>query len=164
MAVPGYIEFTDDEGNPIEGSVQIAGREGMCEVMEFDHTVRIPTDAQMGTLTGVRQHRPLTIVKPYDRASPQLYQSLVTGATLEEVVVHWYQIDKTGSEVEYFQHRLRDAKIADMQAFMYNTKDPQKEQFTHMEKVAILYGEITWLYVDGNIEATDSWTNERVSA
>lgn len=164
MAVPAYIEFTDHDGQPIEGSVQIAGREGMCEVMEFDHTVRIPTDAQMGTLTGVRQHRPLTIVKPYDRASPILYDALCTGKTLDEVTVHWYQIDRTGSEVEYFRHILKRAKISNIQAFMYNTKDPRKEQFTHMEKVSLLYGVITWQFVDGNIEAEDSWENERVSA
>lgn len=161
MAVPGYIQFNDSEGNAIEGSVQIAGREGMCEVMEFDHTVRIPTDEQMGTLTGVRQHRPMKIVKPYDRASPLLYDALCNGETLSEVVLSWYQIDKTGTEVEYFRHTLKDAKISEMNAFMYNTKDPRKEQFTHMERVAILYGEITWLYVDGNIEYTDSWVKER---
>jgi type VI secretion system secreted protein Hcp len=48
-----------------------------------------------------------------------------------------------------------------MQSFMPNTKDPRKEQFTHMEKVSILYGKINWLYQDGNIEYTDSWTAER---
>ncbi|NBB85892.1 MAG: type VI secretion system tube protein Hcp [Bacteroidetes bacterium] len=161
MAVPGYIEFKDSEGNAVEGSVKIAGREGMCEVMEFDHTVRIPTDSQMGTLTGVRQHRPMQVVKPYDRASPLLYDMLCNGETLSEVILHWYHIDDTGTEVEYFRHTLKDGKISDINAFMYNTKDPQKEQFTHMERVSILYGEITWQFMDGNIEYVDSWVSAR---
>jgi type VI secretion system secreted protein Hcp len=63
--------------------------------------------------------------------------------------------------VEYFTHTFKKAKIADMNSFMYNTKDPTKEQFTHMEEVSMLYEEITWLYKDGNIEYTDSWTAER---
>lgn len=161
MPVPGYAEIKDSEGNAIEGSVQVAGREGMCEVMEFDHNVRIPTDQQSGDLTGVRQHQPATIVKPYDKASPLLFDALCNGESLQEVIIHWYKIDKTGSEVEYFTHTLEEAKISDMQSFMPNTKDPTKEQFTHMEKVSILYGKITWLYQDGNVEYTDSWTAER---
>lgn len=161
MAVPGYCEITDSEGNPIEGSVQIAGREGMCEVMKFDHNVRIPVDEAKGSLTGIRQHRKAEIVKPFDKASPLLYDALCNGETLQEVIIHWYQIDKTGSEVEYFRHTLKDAKVSDMNAFMYNTKDPTKEQFTHMEKVSFLYSEITWQHMDGNIEYTDSWVAER---
>jgi type VI secretion system secreted protein Hcp len=44
---------------------------------------------------------------------------------------------------------------------MPETKNPQKEQFGHHERISILYSKITWLYPDGNIEYTDSWTAER---
>jgi type VI secretion system secreted protein Hcp len=161
MPIPAYAEIKDNEGNPIEGSVQVKGREGMSEIMEFDHTVRIPTDEQSGDLTGVRQHKPATLVKPYDKASPLLYDALCNGKNLNEVKVHWYRINKDGKEEEYFTHTLKKAKIADIESYMPNTKNPRKEQFTHMEKVSILYGEITWLYHDGNIEYNDSWTSGR---
>lgn len=161
MPVPGYAEFVDSEGNPIEGSVQVAGREGMVEIQEFDHDVRIPTDEAKGELMGVRQHRPATLTKPYDKASPLLYDALCNGETLQEVKVHWYTINKTGEEVEYFTHTLKEAKISKIQSFMPETKNPQKEQFGHHERVHILYSKITWLFQDGNIEYTDAWTAER---
>jgi len=157
MPVPGYVEFKDSEGSLIPGSVKVAGRKDMCEVMEFDHNVRIPTDQQSGDLTGVRQHRPVTLVKPYDTASPLLFDALCNGETLNEVKVHWYRINESGKEEEYFTHTLKKAKVADMTSFMPNTKDPKKEQFTHMEKVSILYRKITWKHKD-NFEYTDSWT------
>lgn len=160
MPIAAYCYFTNSEGEAIEGSVAKEGREGSCEIMEFDHNVRIPMDAQTGDLTGVRQHRPAVLTKQYDKASPLLYDALCNGESLQEVVIHWYQIDKTGSEVEYFRHVLEDAKLSDMKSYMPNTKDPRKEQFTHMEKVSVLYSKITWLYVDGNIEYTDSWVTQ----
>lgn len=161
MAIPAYCEFKDSGGNAIEGSVQVANREGMCEIMKFDHNVRIPVDKMSGELTGIRQHQPAAIVKPYDKATPLLFDALCNGETLQEVIIHWYKIDEAGKEVEYFTHTLKSAKISDMNSFMYNTKDPTKEQFTHMEKVSLLYEEITWKFLDGNIEYTDAWKAER---
>lgn len=160
MPIAAYCYFTDSEGNAIEGSVTKENREGSCEIMEFDHNVRIPMDSQTGGLTGVRQHKPAVLTKEYDRASPLLYKALCNGESLQEVKIHWYRIDKTGTEVEYFRHTLEDAKIANMEAYMPHTKDPQKEQYTHMEKIHVLYGKITWLYVDGNIEYMDSWVSQ----
>lgn len=161
MPIPAYCEFVDSEGSAIEGSVQVAGREGMCEVQEFDHTVRIPTDEAKGELMGVRQHRPATLVKPYDKASHRLFDALCNGETLQEVILHWYKISKTGDEVEYFTHTLEEAKISEIESFMPSTKDPQKEQFGHHERISILYSKITWLFQEGNLEYTDSWTAER---
>ncbi len=161
MATPGYAEFLDDQGNLIEGGVQIAGREGWSEIMEFEHGMDIPTDPHTGKLTGVRQHGELTLVKEYDSASPLLYRACCVGQTLSEVNIHWYQIDDTGTEVEYFRHTLEQAKVAAVKSFMHNTKDPRYERMTHLEKVSLVYGQITWLYVDGSLEYTDSWVEER---
>jgi len=56
MAIPAYMWITDDQGNEISGSVNVAGREGSVEVLAFDHELRIPTDADSGELTGTRKH------------------------------------------------------------------------------------------------------------
>ena len=50
MPIPAYATFKDDSGGELKGSVTIAGREGSSEVMEFDHDVYIPTDANNGRL------------------------------------------------------------------------------------------------------------------
>lgn len=146
----GYAEIKDSEGNLIEGNASILGREGLVKVLRFDHTVRIPTNDRKGELTGVRQHGPASFVKPFDKATPLLADALCNGETLQEVVFHWYRRE-SGDLVEYFRHTLKEAKFSEHQAF---GSIPQ-------EKLSILYSKITWLFLDGNIEYTDSWTAAR---
>jgi len=31
----------------------------------------------------------------------------------------------------------------------------------HLEEVALVYGKITWTYVDGNVEYIDEWTAQK---
>ncbi len=161
MPTPAYIWIKDDQGSDIKGSVAIAGREGSCEVMEFAHDLHIPTDPHTGKLTGVRMHNPIMITKSYDAASPYLYKACCEGQTLKEVTIKWYAIDDTGSEKEYFIHKLGDVKVSSMKANMPNTKDPAKERYVHLEEVALVYGKITWTYVEGSIEYMDSWTTQK---
>lgn len=160
MPTPFYIEF-EGQGGPIEGSVQIAGREGMVEGLQFDHAVEIPVDPHTGESTGVRQHGAVKITKAFDKSSPLLYKACTEGELLPSVVLHWYRIDETGSEVEYFTHTLTDARVSTIQGVSPHVKDPQRQSYTHMEIVHLVYGGITWLFVDGNIEHEDQWHGAR---
>lgn len=161
MAIPAYMWLKDDQGNAIEGSVSVADREGSIEVLGFEHELRIPTDNDTGALTGTRKHEPFVLTKSYDASSPYLYKACSKGQTLEELILSWYQIDETGNEKEYFRHTLNDVKITSVKPKMHNVKELDKERFPHMEQVSIRYARITWAYIDGNIEFSDSWTEGR---
>jgi len=161
MAIPAYMWITDDQGNEIRGSVTIADREGTVEVLGFEHEVRIPTDQDTGMLTGTRKHEPVQILKAYDSASPYLYKACSNGQTLREIRLAWYTIDDTGTEKEYFRHVLEDVKVTSVNPVMHNVKDLDKERFPHLESIKCRYGRITWSYVDGNIEFSDSWNEGR---
>jgi type VI secretion system secreted protein Hcp len=52
MAIPAYMWLKDDQGNEISGSVQVAGRTGSIEILEYSHKIYIPTDSDTGDLTG----------------------------------------------------------------------------------------------------------------
>ncbi len=161
MPIPAYMSITDDQGNTIEGSVTIDGREGTCEVVEFDHEVRMPIDSDDGKITGTRKHEPFVFTKAYDAASPYLYKAVTNGQTLKEITVIWYKIDDTGSEREYFRHTLNDVKITSIKPKMHNVKDLDKERYPHLETISCKYGKIKWTYADGNIEFSDSWVENR---
>jgi type VI secretion system secreted protein Hcp len=161
MPTPSYAWLKDNTGGEIKGSVQIAGREGSIELMEFHHNLHIPTDPHTGRLTGVRMHSPVVLIKAYDSSSPYLYKACCEGQSLKEVAIKWYAIDDTGAEKEYFIHKLENVKVAAMKAHMPNTKDPDKERYVHLEEVSLVYGKITWTYVDGNIEYIDEWTAQK---
>ena len=161
MPIPAYMWVKDETGSDIQGSVEVAGREGSIEVIEFGHEVRIPTDPDTGKLTGTRKHEALKIVKAFDASSPYFYKAVCEGQTFAEIELKWYRIDETGSEIEYFNHKLEDVKVCSVKPLMYNVKNAQYERYVHMEEISIRYQKITWTYLDGNLEASDSWKEGR---
>lgn len=161
MAIPAYMWLKDDQGNEVKGSVSVADREGSIEILHFDHELRIPTDNDTGELTGTRKHEPFIITKAVDAATPYLYKACSNGQTLKQLELKWYRIDDTGTEREYFRHTLEGVKVTSISPTMHNVKDLDKERYPHLEKVNLRYKRITWTYLDGNIEFSDSWTEGR---
>jgi type VI secretion system secreted protein Hcp len=151
----------DETGAEVKGSVEVGGREGSIEVIAFDHEVRIPTDPDTGSLTGTRKHEAIKLVKAYDASSPYLYKAVCEGQTFSEVELKWYRIDDAGAEVEYFNHKLEGVKVSSVKPIMYNVKDPSKERYVHLEEIQMRYTKITWTYVDGNLQYSDSWKENR---
>lgn len=152
MAIPAYMEI-----DGIPGSVSVSGREGCIEVLEFSHSVYLPTDRDDGSITGTRKHNALTIHKAFDKASSLLYQKVCTGETIDKIVIYWYEITEEGEETPYFEHILEQCKIAGVKSYMHNVKDRSKDQFVHQEEVTIRYEKITWNYLDGNLQHSDEW-------
>lgn len=161
MPIPAYMWLKDDANKEVKGSVDVGGREGSIEIIAFDHQVRIPTDPDTGKLTGTRKHEAITIVKAYDASSPYLYKAVCEGQTFAEAEIKWYRIDDTGTEVEYFNHKLEGVKVCSVKPIMYNVKDQTKEKYEHLEEISLRYQKITWTYVDGTLQATDAWKENR---
>jgi len=160
MPTPAYMWMKDNAGKPVNGSVDVAGREKSVEILEFEHEVRIPTDPDTGKLTGTRKHESIRLLKAIDASSPYLYKAVCEGQTYKEVIVKWYRINDAGVETEYFSHKLEDVKICSVRPIMHNVKDPTKEKFEHMEEVKLRYQKITWTYADGNLQASDAWKDK----
>jgi type VI secretion system secreted protein Hcp len=154
MPIPAYMEI---EG--IKGEVDVDGRKGFIEVLEFDHKVHMPVDRKdFSQTSGTRVHGPFVLTKLYDKASPILYDYLVNGKEIPVVKLHWYEIDaKTGQEQVYFTHTLREARVIEINQVLPNVDNPLNENLRHMERVALSYGHITWKCEHGNTEASDTW-------
>lgn len=156
MPLPASLEIGE-----IPGSCKVQGREDQMEVLGFRHNVYMPTDRKDGSATGTRVHEDFVVVKNYDKGSPKLYEYLCNGKKIGSATLHWYEIDDTGMEKEYFTHELTNARVTAIKPYMPDVDDPNKEQYKHMEEVWFRYEKIKWLFVDGNIEYTDSWTEGR---
>lgn len=156
MPLPASLEIPD-----IPGSSKIKGRENHSQVMGFEHRVYMPMDRKDGTATGTRVHEDLVVVKNYDKASPKLYQYLCNGKAIPSMTLHWYEIDDTGTEKEYFKHELTNARVTKIEPYMPDVDDPRKEQYKHMERVGFRYERIRWTFLDGNVEFEDSWIEGR---
>jgi len=160
MAIPGYMWIKDENGNEIQGSVNIVGREGSSEVLGFKHNIYIPSDRDTGVLTGTRKHDPFVVTKSFCNNSPILNKACASGKTLKEVMVRWYKINETGSEEEYFNHTLSNVKVVSVSPYVENVKDKSKDDFGHLEEVHFRYEKIQWNFLEGNIVTEDQW-NEK---
>ncbi|MFH1860227.1 MAG: type VI secretion system tube protein TssD [bacterium] len=157
MPLPAYMDL----GGDIPGSVQVKGRENQVEVLEFQHRVYMPTDVKDGTAAGTRKHESLTVSKNFDKSSPKLYQYLCNGKKIPQILIHWYMIDAVGQETEYFTHKMENARIVAIKPWMPDVDNKEKETYKHREDIEFRYEKITWTYVDGNVEFSDSWLEGR---
>ena len=163
MASPIYTTFKDEQGLQIKANVVIKGREGQAEGHAFNYAVSIPSDKNTGQLTAVRKHGSIVVTKMIDSSSPVLFDACCRGKTLKSVAIDWYRINDRGEEEKYFTHLLTNVKIVNFRQFVLHVKDAQNDGYGHQEEVALRFQKIELNYPDGNIKASDEWTESRSS-
>lgn len=168
MPTPAYLSLEGATQGPISkgafttqsvGNIYQEGHEDEILVEAFNHIVTVPTDPQSGQPTGQRVHKPLTITKVFDKASPLLYTALTTGEKLPKVEVKWYRTSPEGKQEHYFTIKLEDAIITNINSRMPNCQDPGQAHFTHLEDVSFTYRKITWTHEVGGTSGSDDWRN-----
>mmetsp|Transcript_45793 Transcript_45793/g.111494 ORF Transcript_45793/g.111494 Transcript_45793/m.111494 type:complete len:178 (+) Transcript_45793:123-656(+) len=143
----------------INGGVVRAGEENSMEVWGMSHEVVSPRDAASGLPTGKRQHKPLTITKPIDKATPLLMSALTTNKILPTVTLRMYQpsVRGEGTEVLYYTIKLENAVVSGIRHEMLDNKYPENMAQETREMISFTYQKITWTWVDGGITAMDDW-------
>ncbi|PSS47460.1 type VI secretion system tube protein Hcp [Enterobacter sp. FS01] len=159
MSTPAHLWLEDENGSPVVGGCIMPLRLGSIELKSFSHGVTIPVDPNLGKLTGTRVHRPITIVKEFDRTTPLLYRAVCEGRTMKKATIKMYRILDTGIEAEYFNILLENVKFTTVAPYLA----PNGMSSTHLETLELRYEAITWKYTDGNIIYRDAW-NDRCCA
>jgi type VI secretion system Hcp family effector len=87
----GYVSFRGSKQGQIKGeSKGKGGREdkGFFQIQSFDMAGEVPVDASKpGAAQGKRTHKPFSITKETDGASPQLLQAHYTNEVFDNVVI-----------------------------------------------------------------------------
>lgn len=144
----------------IKGDSKLRGREDGIVVIAATHELNSPRDAASGLATGRRQHKPLTITKELDKSTPLLRQALVTNETLPSATLDFYRPTPRGGiamEEKYLTIKLTNASIATIRQVMLNNKNSELTRYAQYEEVSFTYQKIEWIWVDGNVTASDSW-------
>jgi len=137
--VIGQVSIKGHLGQPILGG---DGTKVLIDVTGFTEGVISPRDAASGLPTGKRQHKPLTITKEIDAASPLLYRACVTNETLPEVVLN---LDSPGGSTPTTTVKLTNASCSEL------------EHDGQIETVSFTFQKITWTWINGGITAEDDW-------
>jgi len=156
MPMPSHMTIKTAAGKDIQGSCKMKGRENTILIFSMDHDIHMPRDPQSGLPTGKRIHGPLTIMKEFDKSSPELYKALSTGERMT-VTIKWYRIDPKGKEEHYFTHELTDAIVVSIKVLVPVVFLKENEPYRHMEEVSFTYKKIKWTQVPDSKEAEDDW-------
>jgi type VI secretion system secreted protein Hcp len=150
-----YLKIKGQKQGDIKGEVIERGKEGTIKPLSFEHEIVSPRDAASGLPTGKRQHKPLSITKMMDKASPMLYNALVTNENLTEVNINFYRPSNSntggvGANEMFYSIKLTNANISAI-------KTITKEDGTIIEAVFFTYQKIAWTFTNGGIFAEDDW-------
>ena len=157
MALNAYLTLAGETQGDIKGSVTQAGREESIMVIGTSHEVVSPRDAASGLPTGKRQHKPFTITKEIDLATPLLMNVLVNNENVKTWKLEYWQPSKTGKEVQFYTVELVNASIAGIRQEMLNNKYPENMQHKEREHISFCYQKITWTWMDGGVTSEDDW-------
>ncbi len=135
----GAIHMTIDG---IQGSCQAEGREGTIVVVGLEHKLYLPLGSQ-GQPSGTRVHEPLSVVKYFDKSSPELYRHLCENRVINRVTLRFYRTSALGVE-HYYTIELENARIFGI-----------RQYFPNMEYVSLSYERIGWKNETDGIEYQD---------
>jgi type VI secretion system secreted protein Hcp len=157
MALNAYLTFTGETNGKVNGSVTQAGREDTMEVYGFSHEVVCPRDAASGLPTGKRQHKPVNVTKPVDKATPISMNVLTNNENITEWRLDFYKPSRAGKEFQYYTIELVNASLAGIRSEMLNNKYPENMKHEVREHLSFCYQKIVWTWQDGGITAEDDW-------
>ncbi len=129
----------------VAGTLAVTGQKqgsfGQMILIGMSHEIVSPRDAASGQATGKRQHKPFTIVKEWDKATPLLLNALTTNETLTSVLIGL--LKPNGQQ--FATIKLTNAQLSHYVANGLT------------EHWSFTYQKITWTHVDGGTTAEDDW-------
>lgn len=114
--VVGYLRVQSPRLGTIDGESTAKGHENWIEVLGFDEDTTAPTSigsAGGGAGAGKIELKPLVITKRIDKATPKLFQALVTNDALGTVQLDLVRPDGAGGEETYYTVKLTNAIVSD---------------------------------------------------
>ena len=84
------------------------------ECHSFSYSVTVPYDSRSGHSSGQRSHKPLTITREVDSASPKLLQALCTNETFKSVALTFGKTGSGGKSLPFRTIELINGVIVDI--------------------------------------------------
>jgi type VI secretion system secreted protein Hcp len=157
-ALMAYLRIKGQKSGEVKGSITQKGREGMIGVIAVDHDIVSPRDAQSGLPTGQRMHKPLRITKELDQSTPILANMMATNENIPVLELRFWRPGVTGQEQQYYTVKLTNATISEIHTVMPNIRNADGARLEAYEEVAFTYQKIEWVWTEGGIVGSDSWT------
>ncbi|HEY6306729.1 MAG TPA: type VI secretion system tube protein TssD [Candidatus Angelobacter sp.] len=157
-AVNAYIRIEGNKQGPFKGEGTRKGNNQWIPVVAVSHAIESPRDANTGLATGKRMHKPITITKEVDAASPQFFRALTDHEALREVVIEFVHAGPQGKEEVYQTVTLTDAVVSSI----HKVTGAHPGRNTHeLEEVSLVFQKIEVSNKAGKKTASDDWEDTK---
>ena len=149
-AINAYLKIEEVKGEQIKGSGQ--GKwAGWIPVTDATYTdIAAPRDAQSGMASGKRMHKPFTITKEVDSASPLLMKAVASGQHFATIEVDYVRGDQVIKKMV-----LTDVMVT---AAHNNSAGQKSMGSAHAtEQIEFTFQKIEMTAADGKTMAADDW-------
>ena len=154
MAYEFYVTVEATKQGRLKGESPRAAHQDKLAGIAFRYTVGSPRDAASGMASGKRQHQPITFVKEWGAASPQLFQALTTNESLKSVLFEFMKTNDNGEEYVFHTIRLTNAFISEIEQYIDVADTPTVDR-QPLEKVSVTFQRIELENIDGGTSAID---------
>ena len=148
------VTITGSKQGKFKGESVNANEKDSIPVLAYGYEVVFPRDPVTGQPTGKRQHRPVTFVKAWGAATPQIFQALVTNEVLTTVVFDFTRVNPQGKAFAFERVTLTNASISGQRQY---TETTATGVINELEQVSLTFQKITLQNNDGNTSASDDW-------
>ncbi len=152
--------FESNVSGTINGSCMQVGLEDHIEWYGMNHEIAVDNEGK-GRRAKHEEHHPITLVKPMDKASPLLLDTLTKNGVIPKIELKFYRPAASGEEVHYYTITLEEAQIAKIATEQLNNKYPENMAHETRETVSFTYDKITWEEVTAGTMAFASWDETR---
>ena len=136
----------------IDGEATDDRHKGWIDVLSVSWAMDKRVSPGSGLATGKRQHKPLTITKEIDKATPLLMQVCSNGKP-SNVEIELTRRSPTGGEETYLKITMQDVIVSSYSMGV----DGGAQEGPGGEVVSLTYSKITWTWTDGSVEYQDDW-------
>jgi type VI secretion system secreted protein Hcp len=130
-------------------------------LLTFSCSGRLPYDPAHHAITGNRQWNPITVVKQWGAASPQILTAMTTAELLEAVNFEFERVAADGTTVVYQTVTLVNATIIAVNQSTADASSPQpappENNLSELEEIQFIFRKIEIQNQDGPTSLMDSW-------
>jgi type VI secretion system secreted protein Hcp len=158
--MPIYVSFSSIGGNSLgSGHSRVHGMKRGFTVLtpaNLRYALISPRDAASGLASGKRQHKPITITKEVDSATPLLFNTLCNNENIYRLLnIHFAQTNPQGAEEPYFSIKLTNAMVTGVERIRPGRKGKDTNE---LEEIEFTFAKIEITWAGGGKTARDDWT------
>ena len=157
MAYEFYVTVEGSKQGKLKGESDREAHADKLTGLAFHYGVSTPPrEAGTGTGSGRRTHQPVSFVKEWGAATPQLFQALTTNESMKSVLFEFMATNDSGEETVFHTIKLVNAWITEIKQYIEQDSTPNHPGATGpLEEISFTFQRIELVNVPGKTSAED---------